>query len=74
MNAIYNASPERRLMLIVFLDGLANEPGWRDTDPAAFYKIAGFAGIPSQIAATLTPECAQNALDEYEFFVNRGEL
>lgn len=59
-------SPERKLMLIVFLTGAVDDPELRQKDPTLYYRLAKLAGVSQRRAETLTYAQAVDALAEME--------
>lgn len=67
-------SPEKRLMMAVFLNGVVNDNDWRERDPASYYRIAHIAGVPRNVAETITRDEMIQSRAQFERLLITGEL
>ena len=67
-------SPERRLIMCVFLQAARTTPDWRETNTVGYYKVASMAGIPRNLAGKITLQDVIEAEAQFESLLNKGEL
>lgn len=66
-------TPERYLLMYIVLDGIINEPEWRQRNPNGFTNVCKMAGIPLDMARKLTSAEAEQAMVTLEK-LHRGTL